>query len=156
MATQRLIVATLAGAAADALFVHFERCRQTPDPGAIDRVCATIREHALSLPIVYFTEWVDHWLMGDEVPGPGAVEGQRFQASCLTPDQTRAWVERCGNQFAEQEWLTVRFREAANGWGPVADRYAVVVIREVTGPSVGDDEVRATLGHTPAWLLPTA
>lgn len=152
MATQRLMVATLAGQSAVAVAARFERWRSVPDPAALDRLCASIREHALSLPVVYFAEWVDRWLMGDLVPGPGAVEGRRFQATSLSPGQAAEWADRCGSQFAEQCWLATRLREAAAGWGRVANPYAVVVVREAVGASVTDEEVRAAADYVPAWL----
>ena len=152
MATQRLTVATLAGQAAAAVADRFRQWRNVPAPDALDRFCAAVREHALSLPIVYFAEWVDRWLMGDDVPGPGAVEGRQFQATCLSPAQANAWAARCGSQFVEQGWLAARLREAAAGCGTVADEYAVVVIREAVRPSTTDEEVSAALSGVPAWL----
>jgi hypothetical protein len=157
VARQRLIAATFAGQAAVTVAAQFARWRTASEPEAVDRFCATVREHAASLPIVYFAEWIDRWLMGDQVPGPGKVAGRQFDASCLTPAQAIAWADECGSQFAEQEWLASRLREAAAGWGTVAEEYAVVVIREVIGPSTTDDEVRAALGSVPRWLaLPEA
>jgi hypothetical protein len=142
VATQRLTVATLAGRAAAAVAARFEQWRTVPDPEGIDQFCTAIREHALSLPVVYFTEWVDRWLMGDTVPGPNALEGRRFQASVVTPEQAIAWADRCGHQFPEQQWLACRLREAAR---------TVVIIREVCGLSTTDTEVRAALGSVPDW-----
>ena len=155
MVTQRLTVATLAGRSAVAVATRFERWRSAPDPAAVDQLCESFREHALSLPVVYFAEWVDRWLMGDLVPGPGAVEGLLFQAACLSPAQAVAWADRCGSQFAEQGWLASRLREAAAGWGGVAEPYTVVVVREAVGASPTDEEVRAAAGAVPAWLFPT-
>lgn len=152
MATQRLMVATLAGRSALAIAARFEQWRSTPDPAAVDKLCASIREHALTLPVVYFAEWVDRWLMGDLVPGPEAVEGRRFQAACLSPAQATGWADRCGSQYAEQGWLASRLREAAAGWGGVAEPYAVVVIREVVGAPANDEEVQGAADSVPAWL----
>jgi hypothetical protein len=152
VATQRLTVATLAEQAAVAVAARFERWRSVPDAEAVDWLCMAIREHSLSLSIVYFAEWVDRWLMGDLVPGPGTVAGRRFEATCLSPVQAIAWADRCGSQYAEQGWLAGRLREAAAGWGGVAEPYAVLVIREAVGPSPTDDEVRAAAGRLPAWL----
>jgi hypothetical protein len=90
--------------------------------------------------------------MGNLVPGPNAVEGRRFQAACLSPEQAVAWASQCGDQFSEQEWLAARLREAAAGWGTVAEQYAVVVIREVLGGSTTDEEVQASLDSVPEWL----
>jgi len=152
VATQRLTIATVAGQSAVAVASHFDQWRSAPDPECVDRLCASIRGHAQVLPVVYFTEWVDRWLMGDSVPGPGAVDGRQFQATCLTPDEAVQWAERCGNQFAEQGWLASRLREAAAGWGGVAEPYAVVVVREAVGASVTDDEVQAAADCVPDWL----
>jgi hypothetical protein len=90
--------------------------------------------------------------MGDSVPGPGGVEGRRFQAACLSPTQAAAWAAQCGSQFPEQRWLASRLCEAAAGWGMVSDRYSVVVIRETIGASATDEEVRTALTNVPAWL----
>jgi hypothetical protein len=147
-----MTVVTLAGQAAVGVAARFEQWRSAPDPEAIDRLCIAIRDHALSLHILYFAEWVDRWLMGDKVPGPGAVEGRQFQAAIMSPDQATEWADRCGHQFAEQEWLASRLREAADVWNSLPDQRAVVIIREVHGLSTDDDEVRAALGTVPDWL----
>lgn len=152
MATQRLTVAALAGEAAAAVFALFRSWSADADPDAIDRFCDGLREHGYSLPIVYFSEWVDHWLMGDLVPGPAAVEGRRCQAACLSVEQAVACADGCGDQFSEQEWLAARLREAASAWDVGAERYAVVVVREVFGASTTDEEVLASLDVVPAWL----
>jgi hypothetical protein len=131
---------------------RFEQWRSVPDPAAVDRFCQALREHALELPVVYFAEWVDRWLMGDQVPGPGKVEGQQFQAALFSPDDARAWADRCDCQFPEQGWLAGRLREAAAGWGKVGEHYAMVVLRDMVGPSTDDDEVRAALNTIPPWL----
>jgi hypothetical protein len=131
---------------------HFERWQAAADSESVDRFCAALRENGLSLPVVYFSEWVDRWLMGNLVPGPNAVEGRRFQAACLLPDQAVVWADQCGEQFSEQKWLAARLREAAGGWGTVAEQYAVVVIREVLGGSTTDEEVQASLDSVPEWL----
>jgi len=117
----------------------------------VDLFCATLRENGLSLPIVYFCEWVDRWLMFDLVPGPEPAKGERYQVACFQPDEALAWAGQCGHQFPEQEWLASRLREAAAGWGGAECR-AVVVIREVLGGSTSDEEVEACLGVVPEWL----
>jgi hypothetical protein len=90
--------------------------------------------------------------MGDWVPGPGAVDGKRFQVACLSPRQTLAWAGQCGGQLPEQRWLAGRLREAAEGWGTVAERRVVVVVREVLGASTTDEELNASLRGVPDWL----
>src|SRR5687768_10528903 len=98
MATQRLTVATLVGRAATATLEIFDRWRTLPDAAEVDRLCQSLRERGQELPIVYFGKWMDRWLMGDLVPGPGAVERQRFEAACMRPEQAVAWADQCGRQ----------------------------------------------------------
>src|SRR5262249_31837124 len=109
------MVATLAGQSAVAVAARFEQWRAASDPVAVAGLCASVGGHALSLPVVYFAEWVDRWLMGDSIPG--VVEGRRFQVACLSPVQAVGWADLCGSQFAEQGWLARRLREASAGWG---------------------------------------
>ncbi|MBN9517116.1 hypothetical protein J0H58_01135 [bacterium] len=147
-----MTVTTLAGQAAVATAAWFHTWRGAPDPDAVDLLCAAIRAHALSPPVVYLAEWADRWLMGDTLVGPGAAEGRRFQAVGLSPAAAAAWAERCGGQFAEQGWLAARLREAAAECGTGAAPRVVVVIREPVGASTTDGEVRAALDRVPAWL----
>lgn len=152
MATQRLAVATLSGRTAAVIASRFQHWRSNPDPDALDRFCASIREHSSSLPVIYFTEWVDHWLMGDAVPGPDAVDGRRFSATCLAPSDAAVWAEQCGSGSVEEGWLSSRLREAAAAWEGVADERVVVVVREVLGPLVTEEEVQAAASSVPTWL----
>ena len=147
-----MTIAAIAGQAAVAVAARFEQWRSAPDPEEIDGLCIAIREHALSLHILYFAEWVDRWHMGDKVPGPRAVEGSRFQAAIMSPHQATEWADRCGHQFEEEEWLACRLREAATAWYSLTEQRTVVVIREVTDASTLDDEVRAALDRVPEWL----
>ena len=152
MATQRLTVATFAGESAVAVAALIRSWRTCPDPAAVDRFCGALRENGSSLPIVYFCEWVDRWLMGDQVPGPGDVSGQRYEATCFTRSEAMAWAARCGNQWPEQQWLATRLREGASASSGLADRVVIVVVREVLGSSTTDEEVQASLGVVPGWL----
>jgi hypothetical protein len=154
MATQRLIAAVLGGDAASVVAARFRswRAGPAPDPRAVDRFCSELRANGAALPVLYFCDWVDRWLMGNSVPGPGAVAGGRFETTCLSPVEAAAWADRCGRQSPEQEWLAARLREAAAAWELVAESRAVVVIREVLDGSTTDDEVRAALRGVPGWL----
>src|SRR5687767_11004126 len=99
MATQRLIVATFAGDSAVAVVTRFRSWAAHADAAAVDRFCAGLRNHGDSLPVVYFCEWIDRWLMGNQVPGPGGVNGERYQTTCLTPEEAISLSDRCGQQF---------------------------------------------------------
>lgn len=153
MATQRLILATLAGHSADAVSTLFDRWASCPDPDAVDRFCTELRDNGSSLPVVYFCEWIDRWLMGDLVPGSNPKEGRRFQAACFSADSARDWAARCGQQWSEQQWFAARLNEAADGWSTVADgRLAVVCIRDVIGGTTLDEEMKRSLDQCPGWL----
>ncbi len=159
MASQRLFIATLVGDAAAAtgnLFLSWRSSASAVDTVAVDRFCAALRDNGTSLPIVYFSEWIDRWLMGDRVPGPGTVEGVRFQSSCFSRKEAIDWAGRCGNQHQEQDWLAARLREAASAWSGVADHVVVAVVREALDGSTLDEEVWASLGVVPAWLAKEA
>ncbi len=151
MATQRMTVATLIGDASDVVTKLFAGWLATPDAAAVDQFCASLREHYLSLPVVYFSEWADRWSMGDSLSGD-VVEGRRYQALCLSPEQAEACAARCGQQFFEQGWLASRLREAAVDCASIAERTVVVLLREVVGPTTIDEEVRRSLCIIPAWL----
>ena len=154
MAMQRLTIATIAGDAANAVATLFESWQTSQQVGhsEVDCFCEQLRTNGTSLPIVYFCEWIDRWLMGDLVPGAGAVEGKKFQVACMSSEQALSGADRCGNQFQEQEWLACRLREAASGWSSVAEPKLIIVVREPLGASTTDDEVRVSLRAVPAWL----
>jgi hypothetical protein len=96
MATQRLTIATIAGDAAgvvSTLFQQWQTGRES-DRAVVDHFCQQLRAHSAELPIVCFCEWIDHWLMGNLVPGVGAVEGKRFHAACMTPERALSLAEK--------------------------------------------------------------
>jgi hypothetical protein len=124
------------------------RSGQPFDPETVDRFCQQLPAHGAELPVVYFCEWVDRWLMGDQVPGSGAVQGSRFQVTCLSRAGAQLQARQCGNQFEEQKWLASRLREAATSWAG-EEPAVVVVVREVLGGSTTDEEIRASLRVIP-------
>jgi len=151
MASQRWTVATLAGTSAGRVAALFAGWASNADPPQVDWFSDALRDHGLELPVVYFGEWADHWLMGDHLPKP-SVAGRRYEAACLSADEAVAWADRCGSQFAEQAWLAGRLREAAAVFAAGADR-VVLVLRFVVGPSLSDADLRSARDDVPDWLL---
>src|SRR5262245_22846438 len=133
MATQRIVVATIAGESAGNVEATYREWQERPDQSAIDQFCVALREHGMSLPVVYYCEWADHWLMGDMIAEPW-VTGKRYSFACLTPETAQAWSAKCVRQYQEQEWLLCRLREAADGWEGLVKQRILVVVREVLGP----------------------
>jgi hypothetical protein len=157
MATQRITVATIAGAAGVAVADLFCQWIVASGQGkanqpTLEQFCEGLRSNGHMLPVLFFVEWIDHWLMGDEVPGPGTVSGQRFEACCLTSSEAKQWAQQIGNQFPEKEWLKSRLRIAASTWHPSESEAVVVILREVLGPSVSAEDVEGTMDKVPEWL----
>jgi hypothetical protein len=159
MATQRFTIATIAGEAGEVvarLFASWQAARLAegwPDAvlRAVDRFAEQLRANGDAFPVLYFCEWIDHWLMGDAM-GPGFISGGRFWARCLSATEAADQADQCGNQFHEQEWLAARLREAAVAWQPLVPSATVVLLRQPLGPFATDEEVVASLQGIPAWL----
>ena len=160
MPTQKLMIAAIAGHAGEAVGELFRgwRAARLGDGWhdnvrqAVDVFCEGLRAHGSELPVVYFSEWVDRWLMGDDVPGPEAVSGCRCEAACTPSADLANWARRLGNQHQEHRWLVRRLREATQAWQPLSGATVVVVAREVLGGSATDEEVTASFQVVPAWL----
>ncbi len=154
MATQRLLIASLVGQAATVTRERFSRWRSPTtraDVVAVDRFCEALRANAASLTVLYFSEWIDRWLMGDDLPGPGKVEGRRFQTTCFSSTEALEWAASyCRHQ--ERQWLTARLREAASAGIWLMEPRLVVVVREILGLSATDEEIRQALDSAPSWL----
>lgn len=152
MATQRLTIATVAGKAAAVVEDLFRSLRAHSDPWTLDSFCENLRAHSEELTVVYYSEWIDRWLMGDEVPGPGAVQGRKYQATVLTPNEAIAWADKIYNQFDEQKCLKARLREAANAKEKLVKDEVIVVIREVWDVFARDEQYLAAFQIVPTWL----
>jgi hypothetical protein len=129
------------------------RGQTSPDVAAIDQFCDALRANANgALAVLYYTEWIDRWLMGDLVPGPNAVEGRRFQLTTFAPAQARDWAQHCQAKYQEGAWFAARLREAADAWCGDSETVLIVVVREVFGGLAGDDEIKAALEVVPEWM----
>jgi hypothetical protein len=151
--TQSVFVASLGGVAAQAMLDMFNLWRGSAvEKAKVDRFCEALLANKNSLPILGYCEWIDRWLMGDLLPGPDAVEGHRFQVTCMLPAAAEAWASRCGNQWPEQVWLANRLREIAMSWGETVERRLVLVVREVLDVSTFDEQVADSVRQFPNWL----
>lgn len=156
MAVQRLIIAKITGDAGRAVLNLFAQLRQADADAriadAVDRFCENLRANAYVLPVIYYSEWIDRWLMGDSILLTPPVEGKRFQACCMTSSQALERAAECRTQFPEQEWLSAHLREAAESWKPLVGESTIVLLREVFGPSTLDEEITASLQVVPDWI----
>lgn len=56
-------------------------------------------------------------------------------------------------QFEEYDRYVTRLREALTAWERLVDRAVLVVVREVAGGLVTDQEIAGSLAHLPDWLV---
>jgi hypothetical protein len=187
MATQRITVATVVGRSGEAVvgrFRDWSAARDRRDPGlwapeqwpersrrAADRFAALVREHGYALPVVYFSEHLDAWSMGDVferwlAPSGGnellRIHADRFELFCypLPDDEVLARSLREAlrpqslHERAASELLRFlgRLLEAEEACATVEGSAALVVLREVLGGTRLDEEVAAALGEVPPWL----
>lgn len=181
MASQRITIATVGGLAADVILLRlgeWAHARSTADPNewssdqwpAATRVRADafadeLRANGCSLPVIHFVEWWDSWSAGDLFARwltplgrthPVIIYGDRFEVyGYPLPDGghlARHLAAAGEQQFVEYDWFIGRLREAVDAHDGPADRAVVVVLREVLGGLVTDDELRASMTLLPSWL----
>jgi hypothetical protein len=187
MATQRITIAKIAGRSGEVVVGRFRAwsaSRATRDPGrwspgqwpepcrrAADGFADALRAHGYGLPVVYFSEHLDSWSMGDlfgrwlsPPGGPGVlgVHANRFELFCYPlPDvgALEGSLRQASRSAALQEqappeerWFVGRLLEAAGARaGPDASA-GLILLREVLGGSLADEEVAAALRHVPSWV----
>ncbi len=130
-----------------------------------DAFADRLRSHALSLPVLYFAEWADPWSMGDlftrllsapDGPHPSIIHANRFDVYGYgLPDRGRLaqHLARAGpQQFVESEWFVWHLQEAIRACQEQVDPAALVVLREVVGGLVTDEELGDSLPLVPDWL----
>jgi hypothetical protein len=165
MATQRVIVAKIAGAAGVAVADHFRRWLasgsgeefRAPIRAEVDQFAETLRANAASPPVVYYCEWIDMWSMGDVIPALGSagvrvVRGDRYEACCHQPTVSLIAPSNHGEPAQESVWTEARLREARAAWSGLVDESILVVLREPLGATVTDEELRAALRSLPRWF----
>lgn len=180
MASQWITIAKVGGIAADVLGQRLQRWAAAREAveldewesgqwppsvrAEVDSFADQLRVRGCSLPVVYFVEWSDLWSMGDlfsrwlTPPGgsPRLIAfGDRFQVfGYALPDGGR--LQRAlavdPQQFPEYDQFVVRLREAAGAWEGLLERAILIVLREVVGGLVTDEEVLASMSVVPDWI----
>jgi hypothetical protein len=97
-----------------------------------------------------------HWLTPPDGAMPLVVHGDQFQLYAYgLPDAGRLAKHlggACPQQFPESHWLVGRLREAIGAWEGLVRRSVLVVLRQVVGGLVTDEELLASLDRVPEWL----
>jgi hypothetical protein len=133
--------------------------------GRADAFADRLRSHALDLPVVHFAEWADLWSMGDlfsrllTPPGgsaPLTIHADRFEIYGYgLPDGGRLvqhLASTCTRQVEEYNWFVRHLREAVRSREELVEKSALVVLREVVGGLVTDDELTHSLSTVPDWI----
>jgi len=182
VATQLISVLKVAGSAGDFVWqrLHGWAAKRQGEQGGewssrqwppevrreADRLADLLRSHSVTPPIIHFAEWVDMWTMGDTIArwlipggGPGAVRvyGERYELfGYFLPDEgvlARHLAEAGPQQHPETEWLVTRLQEALVSWDKLTGRAVLLVLRQITGPTVTDEELLESLQGVPTWLM---
>ena len=181
MASQRVTIAMIGGVSADVVLGRLRgwaSARQSADArewsseqwpasvrNEVDAFADRLRAEAFSPPVVYFVEWSDLWSMGDvfrrwltpaDGPSPIEIHADRVEVyGYALPDGDRlaSHLATAGPQpFDESDHFIARLREALEAWRPLMQKAALIVIREVVGGLVTDEELDASLAVVPEWL----
>jgi hypothetical protein len=188
MASQRLTIAKLGGEAGFSVISRFRgwaALRSADDPEEwtpeqwpiearreMDRFASSLKTHGHELPVLFFNESVDHWLMGSDYDrwllprdGPRAIKlhGDRHELWCYPlPDdgilaeslQRASRSNRIRERtWQEERWFRLQLLEAVLAWEPLVEVGAIVVLREVLGGLVEDHEVEEAMKIVPGWVV---
>jgi hypothetical protein len=182
VATQRMTIAKVAGLAADLVLARlgaWAADREVTDtnewssdqwPSAArteaDALADGLRANSLSPPVIHFVEWADQWSMGDVFrrcltspagPLPLAIHANRFQIYGYgLPDggHLERHLQTSGlQQFDEYDRFVYYLLEAVGAWRELAERSVLIVLREVVGGLVTDEELNASMCTVPDWLV---
>ncbi|MHB1556185.1 MAG: hypothetical protein ACYC61_01770 [Isosphaeraceae bacterium] len=180
MASQRVTIAKVGGIATNVLGQRLRRwaaAREAMEPdewtsaqwppsvrAEVDSFADQLRVRGCSLPVVHFVEWSDLWSMGDlfsrwlTPPGGSPLRiafGNRFEVyGYALPDGRR--LQRAltvgPQQFPEYDQFVARLREAVGAWEELLEQAIVIVLREVVGGLVTDEEFLASMSVVPDWI----
>ena len=176
-----MCIAKVGGVAADAILARSRQwlaARSTTDPSEYgpeqwppqvrlqaDTFAEQLRTHGFAPPVLYFIEWSDLWSMFDIFdrslsPINGAdplwVCGDRFEIrGYALPDGGHLLRHLAGanhQEVSEYQQLGLRLREAIAAYEGQVNQAVLVLLREVVGGLVTDDELDESLATVPDWL----
>ncbi len=180
MASQRVLIVTLGGRLAseawrDICIWSDARTSQATDewgpddwPEAtcllVDAFVDKIASHALTPPVLYRSEHIDLWSMGDIFQRASfRSDRQVSRMLCTRENEVIAtWAPLNGpktppsDKFSETGQLYRRVSEAFDAWEGRCDQRLVVMIRHLLGGLWTDDEVVESLDKVPEWWSATS
>ena len=174
MASQKVTILAVGGKLGGEIWSQTQRWsnqRATDDPNEwspqqwaldvrqqIDLLVDRILPEAFAPPVLYWSQHVDLWSMGDVFQH--AMDIGSGSSITLLTDRFEIYLcqVRIGdkvpsnvNQADEYRRLEARLSEAISAWAELAADRVVILIRETFDSLVTDDEVAASLKETPKW-----
>lgn len=175
MATQRILLVAIGGRLAESVWTKIcgwadARTTALSDefspsdwPASIlhevDRFAKTISDSAFTPPILYRSEHVDCWSMGDVYSEALVKQDLDYcrQLASSEGEIIATWVRFSEQIIADKDapvetvWFYNRVNEAIAAWGELAEQRLIVCVRSVLGGLWTDDEVIASLTSNCAW-----
>jgi hypothetical protein len=177
MASQRVLLLTIAGEFADTIWNDIRRWSDArvavandewssddwPDAikHQVDRFVARLTTACYLPPVLYRSEHVDLWSMGD-VFETALVKGHPDYCRLLHTESHEiigTWVRFSEQIILDEEvadetaWLYTHINEAIAAWSTFAENRLVLLIRTVLGGLWEDDDVSNSLRGIPSWWI---
>lgn len=119
----------------------------------MDEFVVRLKAHSAELPVTYYCEWIDRWLMGDEFKGHLRAWGDRCDVIvCFSRARALHRARSMRRQSDEQRWLATRLKECATAFDGGADLSAILLIRETYRSTAIDEEYRMAVATIPEWM----
>jgi hypothetical protein len=132
------------------------------------RLIDALRQNNSQPPIIFYSEYIDFWSNGynfDEIFPKIQSNLCQFwfksTAICgyLLPDEDQLLnkLKKCSSSrnksiLQESKWYWTILRHAVQAWDPLVTNATLIVIREVLGGLVEDEEIEKSLTTIPEWL----
>jgi hypothetical protein len=177
MTTQRVLLLTIGGPLADVIWADVcrwsnARCPVVSDEwssddwpsqtrGEIDAFVARLAESAYLPPVLYRSEHIDLWSMGDVFATPLVKRHPDQSRQLLTSkhEVIATWVQFLEkiharkNAPSETQWLYSRVNEAIGAWEGLTQNRLLLLVRIVLGGLWTDEEVIDAVCQIPSWWV---
>ena len=175
MATQRILLFSIGGLLADDIWTdicHWSNDRTVSDDttfspadwpvGVCDKVDAFVKKvgaFGLTPPVLYRSEHVDCWSMGDVYETAIVKPSPKYCRQLCTKNNEviATWVRFTERIVADKDaapetsWLYNRVNEAIAAWSECSEYRLIVLVRSVFGVLWEDSEVADSLKRLPEW-----
>lgn len=177
MASQRILILTIGGPLADVIWADIcrwsdARCPVVSDEWSsddwpsqtkteIDALVAKLAESAYFPPVLYRSEHIDLWSMGDVFETALGKRRPDQIRKLLTSKheviatlgQSLETIRAHKNAPTETKWLYSRINEAIGAWDGFTENRLLLLVRIVLGGLWEDEDVTDAVRKIPAWWV---